>query len=119
MKRRSVGLVGAIAIGVGGMVGGGIFAVLGVVAVQARGAAPLASEIGASRLITAAGVLGCLAAVVVLLQQTVRDDVTAVVVLAGLVALAGGIEALWLRSVRGECRPSATEAVAAERNAPK
>ena len=39
---RSVGLWGAVAIGIGGMVGGGIFAVLGVVAVQARGGAPLA-----------------------------------------------------------------------------
>jgi amino acid transporter len=39
---RSIGLMGAVAIGIGGMVGGGIFAVLGVVAAQARGGAPLA-----------------------------------------------------------------------------
>ncbi|MCB2224605.1 MAG: APC family permease [Actinobacteria bacterium] len=38
----SIGLWGAVAIGIGGMVGGGIFAVLGVVAAQAGGAAPLA-----------------------------------------------------------------------------
>jgi len=36
-----VGLWGAVAIGIGGMVGGGIFAVLGVVADRARGGAPL------------------------------------------------------------------------------
>jgi amino acid transporter len=39
---RTVGLVGAVAIGIGGMVGGGIFAVLGVVAGQAGSGAPLA-----------------------------------------------------------------------------
>jgi amino acid transporter len=38
----SVGLIGATAIGIGGMVGGGIFAVLGVVAVGAGGATPIA-----------------------------------------------------------------------------
>jgi amino acid transporter len=45
MENRSIGLFGAMAIGIGGMVGGGIFAVLGVVAVQARGATPLAFAI--------------------------------------------------------------------------
>ncbi len=40
-EARSVGLWGAVAIGIGGMVGGGIFAVLGVVAVRPRGGAPL------------------------------------------------------------------------------
>jgi len=39
---RSVTLLGATAIGIGGMVGGGIFAVLGVAATQARGATPIA-----------------------------------------------------------------------------
>jgi hypothetical protein len=43
---RPVGLWGAVAIGVGGMVGGGIFAVLGVVAVDARGGAPLSFLLG-------------------------------------------------------------------------
>ncbi len=38
----SVGLLGAAAIGIGGMVGGGIFAVLGVAAEQAQGATPIA-----------------------------------------------------------------------------
>ena len=37
-----MGLLGAIVIGIGGMVGGGIFAVLSVVALEAGGAAPLA-----------------------------------------------------------------------------
>lgn len=39
---KSIGLVGATAIGIGGMVGGGIFAVLGVASEQARGATPIA-----------------------------------------------------------------------------
>jgi amino acid transporter len=43
---RSVGLVGAISIGIGGMVGGGIFAVLGVAATRAGGATPLAFLVG-------------------------------------------------------------------------
>ena len=43
---RSVGLWGATAIGIGGMIGGGIFAVLGVVAEQAGGGAPLALAVG-------------------------------------------------------------------------
>ena len=42
---RSMGLFGATAIGIGGMVGGGIFAVLGVASEQAGGATPLAFAI--------------------------------------------------------------------------
>ena len=38
MKNRSIGLLGAIAIGIGGMVGGGIFAVLGEAVSLAHGA---------------------------------------------------------------------------------
>lgn len=38
---RSIGVLGATAIGIGGMVGGGIFAVLGVAATQAGGATPV------------------------------------------------------------------------------
>jgi amino acid transporter len=45
-RGRSVGLWGATAIGIGGMIGGGIFAVLGVVAEQAGGGAPLALAVG-------------------------------------------------------------------------
>ncbi len=41
----TVSLTGAVAIGIGGMVGGGIFAVLGVAAEQAGGATPLAFAI--------------------------------------------------------------------------
>ncbi|NOY56031.1 MAG: amino acid permease [Actinobacteria bacterium] len=44
--RRSIGLVGAVAIGIGGMVGGGIFAVLGVAATDAGGATPVAFLVG-------------------------------------------------------------------------
>jgi len=52
---RSVGLWGAVAIGIGGMVGGGIFAVLGVVATQAGGGTPLALLVaGCLALLTAA-----------------------------------------------------------------
>ncbi len=42
VSARAVGLWGAVAIGVGGMVGGGIFAVLGLSVQITRGAAPLA-----------------------------------------------------------------------------
>jgi amino acid transporter len=41
-RKRSIGLIGAVSIGIGGMVGGGIFAVLGVAAETAGGATPLA-----------------------------------------------------------------------------
>jgi amino acid transporter len=41
-----VSLVGAVAIGIGGMVGGGIFAVLGVAAENAGGATPIAFLVG-------------------------------------------------------------------------
>ncbi len=44
--RRSITLIGAVAIGIGGMVGGGIFAVLGVAATDAGGATPIAFLIG-------------------------------------------------------------------------
>jgi amino acid transporter len=65
-----------------------------------------AREIGASRLLTALATLGCLASVGVLLQQTVRTDLLAVIVLAALIATAAGAESFWLRSLRGACRPS-------------
>ena len=39
---RQIGFLEAFSIGVGGMVGGGIFAVLGLTIVLAKGAAPLA-----------------------------------------------------------------------------
>ena len=42
MKTRSVGLLGAISIGIGGMVGGGIFAVLGEAVSLAHGATAIA-----------------------------------------------------------------------------
>jgi amino acid transporter len=41
-----IGVLGATAIGIGGMVGGGIFAVLGVAATEAGGATPLAFLVG-------------------------------------------------------------------------
>ena len=41
-NKKAVGLVGAIAIGIGGMVGGGIFAVLGEAVALARQATPIA-----------------------------------------------------------------------------
>ncbi len=41
-ESREVGLVGAVSMGIGGMVGGGIFAVLGVAAVEAGPATPVA-----------------------------------------------------------------------------
>lgn len=44
-KEGGVSLAGAIAIGIGGMVGGGIFAVLGVAVSMAHGATPLAFAI--------------------------------------------------------------------------
>jgi len=51
---RGVGLLGAVAIGIGGMVGGGIFAVLGVAATEARGATPVAFAVaGAVAALTA------------------------------------------------------------------
>ncbi|HKK21935.1 MAG TPA: amino acid permease, partial [candidate division Zixibacteria bacterium] len=44
--KRGVGLLGAISIGVGGMVGGGIFAVLGLSVQLAHGGAPLGFLLG-------------------------------------------------------------------------
>lgn len=45
-SKPSIGLFGATAIGIGGMVGGGIFAVLGVAATEAGAATPLAFAVG-------------------------------------------------------------------------
>lgn len=51
---RGVSLLGAVAIGIGGMVGGGIFAVLGVAATEAGGATPVAFAVaGAVAAVTA------------------------------------------------------------------
>lgn len=44
--QRRIGVIGAAAIGIGGMVGGGIFAILGVAATKAGGATPIAFAIG-------------------------------------------------------------------------
>ncbi len=53
-KEGQIGFLGAVAIGVGGMVGGGIFAVLGLAAVLAGGATPLAFVVaGCVALLTA------------------------------------------------------------------
>ncbi|MEZ4906866.1 MAG: hypothetical protein R2771_04300 [Saprospiraceae bacterium] len=41
-KTGKIGLIGAMSIGIGGMVGGGIFAVLGLSVTLAKGAAPVA-----------------------------------------------------------------------------
>jgi len=46
MAQKKIGLGGAVAIGVGGMVGGGIFAVLGLAARLAGGGTPVAFAIG-------------------------------------------------------------------------
>ena len=45
MRRRKIGFLEAFSIGVGGMVGGGIFAVLGLTITLAKGAAPIAFAI--------------------------------------------------------------------------
>ncbi len=42
MHREKIGYLEAVSIGIGGMIGGGIFAVLGLTVMLARGAAPLA-----------------------------------------------------------------------------
>ena len=42
MANNKIGLTAALSIGIGGMVGGGIFAVLGLAADLARGATPVA-----------------------------------------------------------------------------
>jgi hypothetical protein len=53
-KEGQIGFFGAVAIGVGGMVGGGIFAVLGLAAVLAGGATPIAFVVaGCVALLTA------------------------------------------------------------------
>ena len=43
---RDLGLLGAFSIGIGGIVGGGVFATIGLAAVEARGAAHLSFLIG-------------------------------------------------------------------------
>ncbi|WP_321403917.1 APC family permease [Maridesulfovibrio sp.] len=47
-QNGSIGLYGAIAIGIGGMVGGGIFAVLGLAVSMAHGATPIAFALAGS-----------------------------------------------------------------------
>ncbi len=42
MRAKKIGLLEAVSIGIGGMIGGGIFAVLGLTVTLARGAAPIA-----------------------------------------------------------------------------
>ena len=52
--QRQIGLLGAVALGIGGMVGGGIFAVLGLAATLAGGATPMAFVLaGCVALVTA------------------------------------------------------------------
>ncbi len=42
MREKKIGLLEAVSIGIGGMIGGGIFAVLGLTVLLAKGAAPIA-----------------------------------------------------------------------------
>jgi amino acid transporter len=58
-------------------------------------------EIEASRIISAAGILGCLGALAVLVVETARHQVIAIVLLGTAVAVAIGAEALWLTRRRG------------------
>ena len=54
MANKKIGLLSVVSIGIGGMVGGGIFAVLGLSVQLAQGGAPIAFIIaGAVALITA------------------------------------------------------------------
>lgn len=73
-----------------------------------------ASEVGASRVVTALGLVGCLAAVTVLIVETVQSTPVAVLILVVLVAVSAVGEGLWLSSVRGECRPSQAAAAGNE-----
>jgi amino acid transporter len=47
-KHRDIGVAGAFSIGIGGIVGGGIFATLGLAGSQARGATSCPSSLAAS-----------------------------------------------------------------------
>jgi len=54
MKNKKIGFIEAFSLGVGGMVGGGIFAVLGLTISLAKGAAPVAFAVaGIIALVTA------------------------------------------------------------------
>jgi amino acid transporter len=86
-KKRRINFWGAVAIGVGGMVGGGIFAVLGLAATLAGGATPLAflvagvvalltaySYAKSSRWVAALGVFACVGALAALIGHTAASD---------------------------------------------
>jgi len=121
-----VGLWGAVAIGIGGMVGGGIFAVLGLSVQIAGGGAPIAflvaglvalgsagfliifavvnvaeartaSERGSAAWISVVAAVACTAALAALIA---RSRPGAVFVLAAMVTLSFGIEAIF-RKVSG------------------
>jgi amino acid transporter len=66
----------------------------------------MAGEIGASKTVAGLGVAGCLAAVTVLLARTTQSNPVAVVVLGAFVLVSAAAEWVWLRWMRGECRPS-------------
>jgi len=57
-------------------------------------------EIGASRVVSGAGVVGCAAALVALIAKTVPDQPASVILLGAVIVLAVGAEFLWLRHRR-------------------
>ncbi|HEX9122766.1 MAG TPA: hypothetical protein VF984_05310 [Actinomycetota bacterium] len=101
-----VGLWGVVAIGVGGMVGGGIFAVLGLSVLITGGGAPIAflvagmvalltaSQRGSAAWISLAAAAACTGALAALIA---RSSLGATSVLGVMVALSFGIEAAFRR----------------------
>ncbi len=92
-QNRSIGLLGATSIGIGGMVGGGIFAVLGVASEQAGGATPVAFAI--------AGIIAALTAFsyayLSVRFQSAGGTVTFIDKIFGISTLTGGLNVvLWV-----------------------
>jgi amino acid transporter len=92
-QARDVTLLGAVAIGIGGMVGGGIFAVLGVAATEARGATPIAFAVAG----IVAGLTAYSYARLSTYHQNAGGTITFVNRAFGVDALTGGLNVvLWV-----------------------
>ncbi len=87
-KNKSLGLLSLISIGIGGMVGGGIFAVLGEAVSLAHGATPIAFGV--------AGVV----ALLTLLLHTYHSNPQAVIIFFGFIIISGLFELIYGRYIR-------------------
>ena len=109
-----IGLWGVVSIGIGGMVGGGIFAVLGLSVQIARGGAPVAFLVAGLATLSLPGLAPFISEFLVLIGTFTRYPAVAVIATSALVLSAVYILWLYQRVMTGPVRHRVTDLVPRE-----